>query len=43
MRDALNALLGRVRALVEETRRQRQDHCLVRATLASLRQLRTVG
>ncbi|HJZ57375.1 MAG TPA: hypothetical protein VKE74_20570, partial [Gemmataceae bacterium] len=43
LRDALRALLGRVRALVEEARRQRQEHRLVRATLASLRQLQTVG
>ncbi|HJZ57941.1 MAG TPA: hypothetical protein VKE74_23490 [Gemmataceae bacterium] len=43
MRDALKALLGRVRALVEEARRQRQEHRLVRATLASFKQLQTVG
>ena len=30
-------------SLVAEARRQRQEHRLVRATLASLRQLRTVG
>ncbi|HJZ57738.1 MAG TPA: hypothetical protein VKE74_22455 [Gemmataceae bacterium] len=43
VRDALKALLGRVRTLVEEAQRQRQEHRLVRATLASLRQLQTVG
>ena len=42
-RDALKALLGRVRTLVGEARRQRQEHRVVRATLASLRQLQTFG
>jgi len=43
VRDALKALLGRVRTLIEEARRQRHQHRLVRATLASLKQLQSVG
>jgi hypothetical protein len=39
VRDGLRDLLGRVRGLVAAVRRQRQQHRLVKSTLASLKQL----
>jgi hypothetical protein len=43
VRDALRGLLGRVRALLGIARRQRQEQRVVRATLATLKKLKTPG
>jgi hypothetical protein len=39
VREALRDLLGKVRGLIDAARRQRQQHRLVKSTLASLKQL----